>query len=169
MATIYWGLTKSQALGYMLCKHFLTYTFPFGIILDLLRSCKDGTDSPYIVHPDFSNVNILHNHDAFLKTKNSIIVHYHWLNDRLYLDSTSFHKYFYLPKNPTRQAPLYPWKDKGWCWCDIRFNHLFRVTIAKQWQDFSIWFLCFTPAPWAALQIITPWFIGLEKSEKLVT
>lgn len=52
LVTMYWDLTKSQALGYMLHKRFLKYTFPFGVILDLLRSWQDRTDSLNTVHPD---------------------------------------------------------------------------------------------------------------------
>ena len=39
------------------------------VVLDLQKSCKNGTELSYVLHPASSNINILHNHGTFAKTK----------------------------------------------------------------------------------------------------
>ena len=43
--------------------------FYFKIVLDLQKSCKNGTELSYVLHPASSNINILHNRGTFVKTK----------------------------------------------------------------------------------------------------
>ena len=43
--------------------------FYFKIVLDLQKSCKNGTELSYVLHPASSNINILHNCGTFVKTK----------------------------------------------------------------------------------------------------
>lgn len=53
----------------------------------LQRQCREFT---YILHTTCPNVNTLYNHRTFFKTKKLTLVQNYYLDNRLYLDITSF-------------------------------------------------------------------------------
>lgn len=68
----------------------LIKTFYLGIILDLQNSCKGTIEFPCSFHQIPPKISILHYHGTFVTTKKRMLVHYYWLNYKLYLDFTCF-------------------------------------------------------------------------------
>lgn len=86
-------------LNYMPGDFFFQYTFYFGKVLDLQKSCKEHSSVSLIQLPLIAN--ILHYHGIVIKTKKPVLVHY-YLHCRLYSDFlSSYLMSLFCPRVPS--------------------------------------------------------------------